>query len=286
MSSTPSLNKINYLNVAAYAVNVFVTYLVGNGGLPGSKSNNELSEKYQTLVTPVGWAFSIWGIIFLSQAVYVVVQLLAPFRAAPLVQQGVAMNYVYVCIAQSVWGFVFGYEFIEFSAVCMVTILYFLVRTVVMEAKAQDETSTRDFWLLKFPFSIHCGWIVAASFVNINVVVVKYKAGANVQYFTALASLVTILVISAYTLYKKEFVIPTVLSWATVSSILWNRLWVFRSANTTCFCVSKVWHLLRTWVSKRVNSNDIRSGNHHIYSQWGRYCQFDHYRFHSSQSFV
>jgi benzodiazapine receptor len=218
------LNLINYANLLAYIANVLVTYSVGNGVLPGAQSNSELSDKYQTLVTPAGYAFAIWGIIFLSQAIFTVAQLLPSVRAVDLVQKGVGWNYVFVCLAQIVWSFVFAYEYIEVSVVAMITILIFLVRTVLSQIKVvsnEDEltTSTRDYWLLQFPFSIHCGWITAASFVNISVVAVKLQASATVQFCTAIASLVTLLLIAGVALFygASEYVIPSVLVWATVS---------------------------------------------------------------------
>ena len=56
------LVALNYLNIVAYIVNVVFTYGIGVGGFFNLPTNDELSEKYQTLVTPVGWAFAIWGL--------------------------------------------------------------------------------------------------------------------------------------------------------------------------------------------------------------------------------
>lgn len=217
------LNRINYSNVLAYLANVLVTYSVGNGVFPGAQSNSDLSAKYQTLVTPAGYAFAIWGIVFISQAIFAIAQLLPSMRAVDLVQRGVGWNYVIVCIAQIAWSFVFAYEFIELSVVAMLCILVFLVRAVVRQSKIVTEeeegtTTIRDFWLLQFPFSIHCGWITAASFVNINVVLVKLQASSSLQFYTAIASLVHLLMIAGFALfYAGEYVIPSVLAWATLA---------------------------------------------------------------------
>jgi hypothetical protein len=48
---------LNYLNIAAYLLNVVITYGIGVGGFFDLPTNGDLSKKYQTLVTPVGWAF-------------------------------------------------------------------------------------------------------------------------------------------------------------------------------------------------------------------------------------
>ena len=59
--SASRLNCLNYTNIVAYVLNVVVTYGIGVGGILDLPTNDELSAKYQTLVTPIGWAFSIWG---------------------------------------------------------------------------------------------------------------------------------------------------------------------------------------------------------------------------------
>jgi hypothetical protein len=63
VESTPQrLRAWHYGNVLAYVMNVLITYGIGVGGLFDRPTNGELSEKYQTLVTPIGWAFAIWGL--------------------------------------------------------------------------------------------------------------------------------------------------------------------------------------------------------------------------------
>jgi len=69
-----SLNKYNILNLIAYLVNCFVTFGIGTFGLANRPTNGDISDKYQTIVTPFGTSFSIWGIIFLWQALWVLWQ--------------------------------------------------------------------------------------------------------------------------------------------------------------------------------------------------------------------
>jgi benzodiazapine receptor len=66
---------------------------VGVLGLGGLQTNGELSEKYQTLVTQIGFAFAIWGIIFIAQFIFTVVQLFHSFRGAPLVAKAIGYDY-------------------------------------------------------------------------------------------------------------------------------------------------------------------------------------------------
>lgn len=48
-----------------------------------------MSAEFPTLFTPAGWAFSIWGLIFLAEGVFSLWQLLPTNGASKAVQQGV-----------------------------------------------------------------------------------------------------------------------------------------------------------------------------------------------------
>lgn len=219
------MKSLRYLNLTAYILNAAVTYLIGVAGIFGAKTNTELSKKYSTLVTPAGFAFAIWSIIFLSQLVFVLVQLFVEsIRNKSLVVKGVGYNYIGVCFAQVAWTLAFSYEIIWLSFIFMITILYFLITIIINQYKLlqqeileDDDSNIKDFWLLKFPFSIHCGWILAASCVNFNVVLVKYNASATIQFYVALASLTFVLGVALLNilLASPQYVIPLVSAWAT-----------------------------------------------------------------------
>jgi len=212
---TDTLNYINYLNLAGYIINILVTF--GASPIFDLPDNAELSERYSTLVTPAGWTFAIWGIIFIFQGIFTVVQMLPDYRSLPMVQDGVNVYYFATCLAQSAWTFAFGYETIFLSVIFMVAILASLVKILLEQIKI--EANLKDFWLLKFPFEIHCGWIFAAFAVNANAAIVAGEGGASAQMFWAVLSLLYILTVTvASFVYKKEpnFTIPSVLAWASL----------------------------------------------------------------------
>ena len=73
----------SWLNMLAYLVNLGITY----GSLTGAfgATNEELSEKYQTLVTPAGYAFAIWGAIFTWEGIFAVAQMFPSLSTSPVV---------------------------------------------------------------------------------------------------------------------------------------------------------------------------------------------------------
>jgi hypothetical protein len=209
------LNTNNYLNLFGYIVNAIVTFAAS--GIFGFPDNAELSEKYQTLVTPSGITFAIWGIIFLSQGIFAVVQMLPKYCSAILVQEGVSYWYFVACIFQSLWTFAFGYEVLWLSVIFMGGILVSLFQ--IFKNQSRIESDLAEFWLFKFPFSIHVGWIAAAFAVNVNVLVFAAGAPAKVQLTWAVLTLLYVITVAAYGLAFSspfDFTLPLVLLWASI----------------------------------------------------------------------
>jgi hypothetical protein len=210
---------LNIMNLLAYIANAAVTYGIGTLAIvPGTSDNATLSAKYQTLVTPVGWAFSIWAVIFILELMWSIIQLFPAYRGSSLVRRGVGWYWIGVCMTQIGWTAAFSFEIIWLSLVAMLSILVFLLLIVVAQYRVKMKVSLRDYVLLKLPFLIHAGWILAASIVNINVLLVSLQLSAEILYYTALASLLVILGIALVCLFypaRKDLTIPFVLVWAT-----------------------------------------------------------------------
>lgn len=218
--SSETLTLYNFVNILAYVANVLIVYGIGVLGWFGLPNNAELSAKYQTLVTPAGFAFVIWAVIFISQAIFAVSQLFPTFRSKPLVQKGIRFWYGVVCAFQVVWTLAFSFEIIWLSCAAMILILSSLYGLLLNQRLSGGGEGVQDFWILRFPFQLHIGWICAASALNINVVLVAASANASVQVFAAIFSLLLVVGTALTLLFRasKEeelnIVIPLVLAWA------------------------------------------------------------------------
>jgi len=203
------LNRKNYLNLVFYILNIYFTYGLGSYGWFGAQTNGELSAIYQTLVTPKDVAFAIWGIIFLFQGIFACVQLLPRFRDTDMVQDGVSYYYVCVSTFQIAWSFAFGYNMIGIALVFIVLIWLSLASIVYSQYyiksnnhKDNNNNSNStlspmtEFWLLQFPFDIHCGWLVAATALNASVVAVKMEVTPDIEIAMSLLSLCVLYMVS------------------------------------------------------------------------------------------
>jgi translocator protein len=255
-ATLPSL--YNWANLAGYIINVVVTFGVGMFGWFDRPDNAELSEKYQTIATPSGAAFSIWSIIFIAQALWVAMQFLVPSQRQALGVETVGLNYLYVCLAQAGWTFAFAWEVIWLSLVFMYAILYFLV-WIVFEQEAQEK-QWKGYFIHQFPFSIHCGWIMAASVVNTNLVLVAYGASTLAQFITACCTLAVLLLVGFYVLATtKDLTVPCVLVWAL--GWIYSELEAPAQSITDRFTTQQIEGIQYASITRSSSSSSSSSGN-------------------------
>ena len=226
-ASKPRLLSI--ANAVAYGFNASVTF-----GWPfvSGKTNADLSKSYRTLITPNAAAFSIWGLIFLAQAIFVISTLASKrLMTHPLVVDGVGFKYVFICLAQALWTPAFGHEMMGLSAALLGCILLGLLAIIklqyslvskIMERETSGNSALltwKTFWLLHTPFEVHAGWVVAAFALGINVLVVSLGGSAQMQVIVAALSLVALATASVVwlALERPLFTLPLVAAWATVS---------------------------------------------------------------------
>lgn len=58
-----SFHFLKWLNAVAFVAVVFVNGLAGSTTLIGGKTTAQVSDANPTLITPVGYVFSIWAVI-------------------------------------------------------------------------------------------------------------------------------------------------------------------------------------------------------------------------------
>merc|ERR1712113_1331926 len=139
-----------------------------------------------SLVTPVGWAFSIWGLIFTLETIYAIAQLLPALRDADEVKRA-GPWFVAACLFQACWSVAFGYEQIYTAQVLILGILQSV-------AHEKGQPSWLHYLLFSLPLTIHFGWLTAASVVSINLTYVYTAPSAHAALLAiAIGSLVVLL---------------------------------------------------------------------------------------------
>jgi len=66
-------------NTITFIFTLFINYLGGSGDYFGN-SVGDISDDFTTLITPAGYAFSIWGLIYLALVAYLIFQWFGYFK--------------------------------------------------------------------------------------------------------------------------------------------------------------------------------------------------------------
>ncbi|UPL49484.1 tryptophan-rich sensory protein [Hymenobacter sublimis] len=161
---------------AAIAGNLGINYVSQRYPFNG-QTNAQVSYKYPTLLTPAGYAFSIWGAIFLGLACYAGWQLLPRQRHNPL-PDAVARPLVLANVLTATWLVVFAYELLVPSVVVMLGILASLA---VVYGRARHFVQRGEApWFTSVPFGLYLGWISVATVVNLTLVLgTQWRPGAE-----------------------------------------------------------------------------------------------------------
>jgi benzodiazapine receptor len=177
-----------WMNTLAFFVNTVVTYGIGASKSSlvssfGLKPNKDISEMYPTLVTPAGWAFAIWGIIFLLEGLSMISQLnyvdsySALYTAHPY--------WVVTCILQCCWTLAFASNKIFLSNLLIIGLTASVFKTYIIYRMCGDPS--RELYIFyTLPFGLHASWLGAASLVSLNITATAH--GLSRQHLYKLAT--------------------------------------------------------------------------------------------------
>ena len=156
------------VNIVAFIVTVAVNGLAGSTTLLGGVTSADVSDMYPTLVTPAGFTFSIWGVIYTLLALFVVYQAFPKNRDKPFLGQiGVLFGLSSVC--NVCWLFLWHYDLITYSLVLMLALLASLILIYRRLNIGKAAVSLKEMALVHLPFSVYLGWISIATIANVSV---------------------------------------------------------------------------------------------------------------------
>ncbi|MEC0183601.1 tryptophan-rich sensory protein [Paenibacillus peoriae] len=156
-------------NILAFIAVIVVNILAST--LPiGDRSTAAVSNMYPTLTTPAGYAFSIWSLIYLLLACFVVYQA-TPTGQAKTSVQSIGIFFILSCLFNIIWIFLWQYIYVELCVIVM--ILYLLSLSVVYVRTRTPQPTRGEMWFVKLPFSLNLGWVSVATMIIIAVALKK-----------------------------------------------------------------------------------------------------------------
>lgn len=145
----------------AIAVNGFSNVFPPAGKNTGEVSNITLGG---VLITPEGYAFAIWGLIYLGLIAYGIYQAL-PAQRHQRAFAKVSWAIIAACVLQMIWIYVFLTYHFWWAAVIILGIVVCLVAAYLPTRSLKPTRKIR--WFLQAPISIYFAWITIASVLNV-----------------------------------------------------------------------------------------------------------------------
>jgi hypothetical protein len=113
------------LALLAFVVKLVLNYLGGCGKDPFPRSNKNVSDIFYLEITPAGWAFSIWGLIYTLNGGYIIYALSTLFRDFPAV---FTSKFFLACVVSDAFNmaWLFTFAYLEIGWSCGAIIAYAL----------------------------------------------------------------------------------------------------------------------------------------------------------------
>lgn len=197
--------------VGTVIVNAAATILPINNITTG-----DLSDKYEIFITPAGYVFSIWSVIYAGLLAYTVYQALPSQRTNPILR-AIGGPFIFSSIVNMAWIIVWHYEYVPLSLAVMLLILGSLILIYLRLRPAYAIASSAERWTTHIPFSIYLGWITVATIVNVTVLLDYYGwsgAGIAPEVWTAIMLGVATIIGLIMTQVRRDIAYGLVFVWA------------------------------------------------------------------------
>jgi hypothetical protein len=227
---TPADKVRSFLVLVATAGMFGFNVLASTGYLNGVLTS-DVSGRYPTVVTPAGFAFTIWIAIYAGLAGFSIYQLL-PAKQAQF--RSVRTLHLLSCALNCIWLWLWHSYQIAGSVVAIVGLWTVLL---MINVRLREAGNFPDALFGKGVFGLYFGWVTAAALVNIVILMVAMEFAFPVAVWNVIG-IVTLLSAAAAAvivrLRLRNYLFPLAIAWAATG------IGVSQSGNTAIGVASAV----------------------------------------------
>ncbi|MBC8034374.1 MAG: tryptophan-rich sensory protein [Chitinophagaceae bacterium] len=221
MSTRSYAYILRWITLAAILLNIVLGGVLNATAAPG-RSIADITYLYNSLFVPAGYAFAIWGVIYLAHLLYGIVQLLPAQR----VKDGYDRlngGMIVINLLGLTWQVVFRSNKIGISVLIIAIMLITGVVLFIRSIKAA-QTAGYNKWIV-VPFSLFLGWISVATIANFStwLLALGWHGGSIGEETWTIVFLAIALLLAAYISIRfTDVIYPLVITWSTYA--LWFAL--------------------------------------------------------------
>jgi benzodiazapine receptor len=211
-------NLVRIANPIAFIATIIVNGLAGSTTLLGGQDTAAISDANFTLITPAGYVFAIWGIIYTLLGIFVIYQAL-PSQKGKEYQTKIGWLFVLSSIINIIWLFLWQYEYLIFSVPLMFMLLATLILIYTRLGIGKSNPELKEKITIQLPFSTYLGWITIASIANVATTLVSISwdgFGISQETWASTIIIIALLLASIVIFTRKDIAYTLVVAWAFV----------------------------------------------------------------------
>jgi hypothetical protein len=205
-------------NVVAFVLTVIINSIAGSTTILGGVNTADISNAHLTLITPAGYTFAIWGVIYFLLGVFVVYQAL-PSQKGKDFQQKIGWLFVISSILNIAWIFCWQYKQLAISVVLIFLLLISLIAIYLRLNIGRSAVQIRERLAVHLPFSVYLGWITIATIADVAVTLVSAQwngFGIAAETWALLIIVIALLITLVVIATRKDIGYSLVIIWALV----------------------------------------------------------------------
>lgn len=154
------------ISFAALAV-MIIFYGLTTVGMMGPNPVGQTGNYVEPLIIPEGYAFSIWGLIYLGLLVFPVYQL---FRKDRNSRDWIEIRLWYSAnvVANGVWLVCASYNWLWLSVIVIIFMLVSLYQIRRLFVQLAKDSNKLNYWTEQLVFSMYFAWITLATVLNVS----------------------------------------------------------------------------------------------------------------------
>jgi len=226
-SSKPPEQLLAYrvINLVMFVIVIVFNALASTGFLNGNNIGN-VSDTYNNSFVPAGWAFSIWGPIYMWMAAFCVYMAVLPkgTEAAQLLS-AIGPWFIISCVFNIAWicTFVIGTPLALLVSTFWIFLI--LIPLLIIIIKINSWRAIRqnlwDLWIVDVTFSMYAGWVTVACIANVTITLTGYVEWLGepwtAQGWSVLMMSIAAAINVAVLITRRDPVFTFVYSWAVAA---------------------------------------------------------------------
>jgi len=221
------VKNLAVLNLVFYVI-AFAVSNLSQLKIFGGVTNADISNKYDTVFTPAGLTFAIWGVIYLSLFGFTIYHLIRAYKddvhsEASQDLLNIGNLFIINNIATTCWVFAFTYEYLLTSMLLIIIQLITLIKIFINLSLFNNNKTLSNKLFTQFPLTIYFAWLCVANIANISLYLVSVNwdgFGIAPAIWAIVLIIITVVLSTFIIIGKKNPFFGLVIVWALYGIVL------------------------------------------------------------------